>query len=201
MKTNYILIDFENVQPKNLGLLKGHPFKILVFVGANQTKIPFEMASVLQSFGSDAEYVRIEGNGPNALDFHIAYYLGILSQKEPDAFFHVISKDSGFDPLVKFLKGRKVRVLREKELIEIPLLKVSNSKTLEEKIDAVVSFLKLRNGARPRTVKTLSNSISTLFMKNLPDQELNGLLEMMVERGLIVIKESKVAYSLPGEVS
>ena len=45
MKTHYILIDFENVQPKNLAILNGHPFKVLVFVGANQTRVPLELAS------------------------------------------------------------------------------------------------------------------------------------------------------------
>ena len=34
MATNYVLIDFENVQPKNLELLTTHPFKVFVFVGA-----------------------------------------------------------------------------------------------------------------------------------------------------------------------
>ena len=47
MKKNYVLIDYENVQPKNLGVLKGHDFKVMVFVGANQTKIPFELAEAL----------------------------------------------------------------------------------------------------------------------------------------------------------
>ena len=48
LKNNYILIDYENVQPKNLTILNGHPFKVLVFVGANQAKVPFELASALQ---------------------------------------------------------------------------------------------------------------------------------------------------------
>jgi hypothetical protein len=38
----YILPDFENVQPKNLAVLYGHPFKVLVFAGAAQAKVPFE---------------------------------------------------------------------------------------------------------------------------------------------------------------
>ena len=33
MATNYILIDFENIQPGNLELLKQHLFRVLVFVG------------------------------------------------------------------------------------------------------------------------------------------------------------------------
>ena len=34
MKNNYILIDYENVQPKNLAILNGHPVKVIVFIGA-----------------------------------------------------------------------------------------------------------------------------------------------------------------------
>jgi hypothetical protein len=44
MRTNYILIDYENVQPKNLSILKYHDFRVIVFVGASQTKITFELA-------------------------------------------------------------------------------------------------------------------------------------------------------------
>jgi len=32
--TNYVLIDFENVQPKNLNILANHPFKVFVFIDA-----------------------------------------------------------------------------------------------------------------------------------------------------------------------
>src|SRR5690606_41983881 len=39
MQENYVLIDYENVQPKNIELLANHPFKIYLFVGANQTKV------------------------------------------------------------------------------------------------------------------------------------------------------------------
>ena len=72
MKTNYVLIDYENVQPATLAILDQEHFRIIVFVGANQAKITFEVASALQPMGTRAEYVRISGNGANALDFHIA---------------------------------------------------------------------------------------------------------------------------------
>ena len=45
--TNYILIDFENVQPKNLELLSKHPFKVYVFVGASQKSVPYELADAM----------------------------------------------------------------------------------------------------------------------------------------------------------
>ena len=88
MSTNYILIDLENVQPKNLEILANHPFKVFVFVGANQAKVTYNMAAAMQEFGENAKYKKISGNGQNALDFHIAFYIGELSTHDPEAYFH-----------------------------------------------------------------------------------------------------------------
>jgi hypothetical protein len=96
LRTNFVLIDFESVRPEALDPLAQEHFKVIVFVGANQAKVPFEVASALQRMGSKAEYVKITGNGPNALDFHIAYYIGQLAASEPTAYFHIISKDQQF---------------------------------------------------------------------------------------------------------
>jgi hypothetical protein len=59
MKTNFVLVDFENVQPRNMGLLKGGPFHIKVFLGSSQGKISLEMAQALQTFGDAAEYTQV----------------------------------------------------------------------------------------------------------------------------------------------
>jgi hypothetical protein len=128
MKTNYVLIDYENVQPPDLSALEQEHFRVLVFVGSHQTKIPFETAASLQRMGANAEYVKASGIGPNALDFHIAFYLGELIAKAPEAYFHIVSKDVGFDPLVKHLKARKLFATRVNEIGEIPLLKAGNAK-------------------------------------------------------------------------
>ena len=76
MPTNYVLIDYENVQPKNLDLLGDHPFKIFVFVGDNQNKISVNLAAKMQSLGENARYIQITGSGQDALDSHIAFYIG-----------------------------------------------------------------------------------------------------------------------------
>lgn len=39
IKTNYILIDYENVQPSMVELLTSPCFKVIVFVGDNQPKV------------------------------------------------------------------------------------------------------------------------------------------------------------------
>ena len=110
MSVNYVLVDYENVQPKSLALLNGKAFRVLVFLGENQTKIPIDLAKSLQELGKDAEYIQISGNGSNALDFHIAFKIGELCHLEPSAHFHIISKDTGFDPLLKYVKAKGIKI-------------------------------------------------------------------------------------------
>jgi len=197
LHTNYVLIDFENVQPRNLEILSSHPFKVFVFVGARQAKIPYELATAMQRLGENAQYVKIGGQGKNALDFHLAFYVGELVAKDPDAYFHVISKDTGFDPLIKHLKARKVRILREKDLAEIPVLRMSTATSDDEKIAAIVKNLSARGHSRPRKVKTLANTINSLFTKKLEEEELMSLITELQNKHYIVVTEGNVSYKLP----
>lgn len=197
LQTNYVLIDLENVQPRNLELLAKHPLRVFVFVGANQSKISFDLASAMQRLGAEAKYVKISGNGRNALDFHIAYYIGELSAKDPDAHFHVISRDTGFDLLIKHLKAKNVRIQRESDLAEIPVLRMSDATTDDEKIDAIVKNLAGRGPARPRKVRTLANTINSLFTKKLKDTEVASLIEDLEKQKYIEVIEGSVSYNLP----
>ena len=52
LKTNYVLIDYENVQPEAMAVLNQEHFKVLVFVGANQAKVTYEVAEALQQMGT-----------------------------------------------------------------------------------------------------------------------------------------------------
>src|SRR3954470_12036231 len=123
MRTNFVLIDFENVQPNDLGLLKDGSFKVKVFLGPHQSKVSVTLAAALQPLGNNAEYVLLETAGNNAVDFHIAYYVGVLSSEDPTAYFHIISKDSGFDPLIKHLRGRKISAQRSTSIADMPYFK------------------------------------------------------------------------------
>lgn len=120
----------------------------------------------------------------------------IIPEKDPNGYFHIISKDSGFDLLIKHLRERKVLVQRHNQINDIPILKISNSKTLSEKIDAVVLFLINRGNAKPRKIGTLTNAINALFMKTLDADELDRLIKELISRNLIVIEDGKVHYKL-----
>ena len=198
MKTNYVLIDFENVQPKNLAILKGKEFKVMLFVGANQTKVSFELASAMQSLGTSAQYIKIDGNGPNTLDFHIAFYIGQISTTDKDCFFHIISKDKGFDPLIKHLKSKKIYAMREKSISEIPLLlNLSGVKSKEDRVKAIIGHLASRGNSRPRKMKTLSNTINSLFSKKLTEKELAGLVDELIKRSVVIQQGNNISYKLP----
>ena len=184
-----------------LSVLDAEHFKVMVFVGANQNKLTFETAAALQKMGDRAEYIKITGNGADALDFHIAFYIGRISSQDPTAYFHIISKDTGFDPLVQHLKEQRITAVRSKDVADIPLLKVANSKTIPEKLSAVVNNLVQRGASKPRTLKTLTSTINSLFQKQLSEEELVALMKGMESKGYISINETKVSYALPaGEV-
>lgn len=200
MKTNYLLIDFENVQPKTLSLLNGAPFKVFVFLGANQSKVSVEFAKELQKLGSDAEYIQISGNGSNALDFHIAFTVGELSKTDPTAYFHIISKDAGFDPLIEYARKKGVLLHRSKEIGDIPLLKLSNAKTTTEKVTAILNNLIPRGASRPRKVRTLSSTINALFKKELSETELAELIASLKKGGHISIEGENVTYHIRSTV-
>jgi hypothetical protein len=225
LRTDYVLVDYENVQPRALELLDQAHVKVVLFVGASQAKVSFETASALQQMGSNASYVKISGSGPNALDFHIAYYIGQMVAKDPAAHFHIISKDTGFDPLVEHLKTKNLSASRSCEVSEIPLIKAARAaaenlppmhsaspKPLVEnlplgkaasqnaaadKLDVIIAKLRAMRKSPPRTVKTLSGTINSLFHKRLSPTELSRLIKELRAKGFVVVKGARVAYKLP----
>ena len=198
-RTNYVLVDFENVQPPDIALLKDGPFKVKVFLGPNQSKIPVSLASELQSLGSNAEYISLNAAGNNALDFHIAYYIGALSTAEPTAFFHVISKDKGFDSLLKYLKGKKIFAQRSTCISDIPYFKPALPAAPDAQVEAVIADLVRRKASKPRTQKTLLSTLHALFKKELSQQQLDALFSELCKRGVVKVEGTKVTYALPAE--
>ena len=197
-KTNYVLVDFENVQPKDIGLLKDGPFKVKLFLGPHQSKVPVTLATALQALGSNAEYVLLEKAGNNAVDFHIAYYIGVLSSQDPTAFFHIISKDGGFDPLIEHLKRRKFFAHRSTCIADIPYFKPALAAITEAQVDTAVTDLIRRKAAKPRTQKSLLSTLHALFKKELSEQQLSQLLAELCTRGVVKVEGTKVTYDLPG---
>ena len=194
MRTNFVLIDSENVKPEYIEKLKQEHFRVVVFVGAHLKRLDFPIVNALQSLGSNGSYVQICSHGPNALDFHIAYYIGKLAAAHPDAFFHIISNDTGFDPLIKHLKAQKVFCCRSASVLEIPLLK---STTKQPPTQRAAEFYEKRiasASARPATLTTLRSTIVAHFQQMLSEKEVAEVLEALTVAGHVVVNGKKVVY-------
>jgi hypothetical protein len=195
MRTNVVLIDFESVQPESIEELNHEHFQVLVFCGANQTRVPFDLASSLQRFGPRAQYIKIAGSGPNALDFHIAYYIGRLAVGEPEAFFHIISRDKGFDPLIQHLKAHKILSMRSDSISDIPILKNGVPLSPAERAETFIAKFRNPKVTKPRTEKTMSSAIKAHFRPTIDDSEVAPVLSAMVATGFIAIDAGKIVYA------
>ncbi|KKW68682.1 hypothetical protein AAV94_03940 [Lampropedia cohaerens] len=196
MRNNYVLIDYENVQPDMSALRDLHQYRVLVFVGANQPRIAVSAAAQLQPLGERARYVQINGSGRNALDFHIAFYVGKLSAAEPDAYFHVISKDSGFDPLIAHLREQRIHAQRSESVAAIPALQAVTASNSDERMAALLANLRGRKQSRPRSIKTLTNTIHAVFQKKLSDADVEALIAEMKANGTLGGDDNKLIYAL-----
>ena len=195
MRTNYVLIDFENLQPELIEALNLEHFRVLVFMGANQPKVSVDFASMLQPLGTRASYLRISGAGRNALDFHIAFYMGELLAKDPTAVFHIIAVDGGYDPLVQHLRDRQVFAHRHKSIGDIPHVKAAHSKSLPAKVAFVREALLNRTSGKPATLKTLNTTIGGLFPGGLTEDVRASVIEELRSSGFLTVAGTKVTYA------
>jgi hypothetical protein len=201
MRNNYVLIDFESVQVKSLALLGGDQFRVHLFLGPHHAKLPRPLVLAMHGFGERAKYVELDTPGPNALDFHVAYYLGSLSASDPDGFFHVISKDTGFDPLIKHLKSRKIFAARSETIEDMPCFRpaaagLAPANGLGDLVKLAVEDLIKRKAAKPRKVATLRSTVAARIGKEA-EANLDAVLDALVRAGHVALEGEKVSYRLP----
>lgn len=112
----------------------------------------------------------------------------------PGGLFSYFSKNTGFDPLIRHLRTKTIRIYRGKNLAEIPILKISSATSNDEKISAIIKNLAGRGTSRPRKIMMLSNTINSLFKQKLSESELAALIKVLTDRKYIVVKKSNISY-------
>jgi hypothetical protein len=166
-----------------------------VFHGKDQ-KFTGPLLKIALEFGKDKFIpVEISGTGKNASDFHIAYFLGKLSRDVENPFFHIISKDTGFKPLVHYLKDvEKIFCLQEPEITDIPLLKTVSEQPHKSHYQIVLEFLSSRNSGKPKTKNTLRNQIISVCKKEIDESEADRIIQQLVNNKVINCKEEYISY-------
>ena len=72
----------------------------------------------------------------------------------------------------------------------------ATASSTDERFNLVVANLKQRGASRPRTLKTLTSTVSALFPNGLAKAELASLVQRLQSTGKVTLSENKVLYSL-----
>ncbi|WP_036300528.1 PIN domain-containing protein [Methylotenera sp. L2L1] len=209
LKKNYVLIDYENVQIKSLSLLSNEQFEVTVFLGVNNTKLSTEFVLSKEKLGPRAKYVRLEKAGGNALDFHIAFYLGKIVAHDPNGFFHIISKDKGFDTLITHLKSIKTLSARSESIEAMPCFavtskstnKVADAKPLSENGKLAIKHLIGLKASKPRKLKTLTTTLQAKLGKNISKKTVENTINELLTMKYLTIEDQNASYNLPSSVN
>ncbi len=205
-----LLVDFENIQPTDLAGLP-EDLNVVIFVGANQKNIPLPLVASAQQLGSRVEWQKVAGEGRNALDFFIACHLGRVLERAPNTQCFVLSRDKGFDPLLRQLNAAGLACRRITSSSELSMKSPAKT-TARTELRTMTRFLSqqadaryqralevLRNlepRSRPRNRKRLAQVIASVFQKKIAEKEINRIIESLLAAGLLAETDSRIEYRL-----
>jgi PIN domain-containing protein len=201
-----LLVDYENIGKLDLGAIPAG-VRVPFFFGASQRSVPTEFLKAALKLGERFIPIDIEGQGKNALDFHIAFYLGEYLARSPATPCVILSKDKGFDPLIKHLVRRGFAVRRANSITEAlgaralpaaarpaavrPAAHGDGGALLAEARQLLAGTQKIR---RPRKRKGLIAVLHSHFSKKVPESELQGLLDKLIARGELSESNGAITY-------
>ena len=187
-RTNYIFVDFENVSEVDFDRIANRPVKVTVVLGEQHKRLPVDLVKKLLRHARQIELIETGRAGKNALDLVLAQHIGAARTADPRGYFHIVSKDKGFDALVGHLKDNGTLARRHASFSEIPVLM-----NAMERVSLMSRQLKLNPVNRPRKRKTLTSQIQVVFGGSLSEAEVEDTLQGLV-------REKTVALSSKGEV-
>lgn len=215
---NHVFVDYENVQALDLGVIGGKGVTFTLLVGPQKKKLDVELVEQLFAHAASVELVRLTASGRNALDFTLAYYLGRAVAADPAGCFHIVSKDTGYDPMIAHLRSRHIRVERHNDFSMLPFAAAQKPKApVAEKppraspgpakprspignkpLTRALEHLRRHPNSRPKRRKTLVSHLSASLGKQPPEGGIEKLIDELIEAGHMAIDaKNAVTYTLP----
>lgn len=199
MTESVLLVDFENVRQIDLESIP-EQVRISFFMSRAQKSVPTELFTGATKLGGRLEPVRIEGHGKNALDFHIAFYLGECLARSPKTACIILSKDKGFDPLIKHLVLRGFAVRRAACLAEAfpgSLASIACEDAYRASSERAVQWLSaIPSRQRPKKRQALVSYLSTGFAKKLSEREIQACVDRLIAAGKVSEVGGAITYQL-----
>jgi PIN domain len=198
MQESVLLVDYENIGKVDLGAIPAG-VRVPFFFGASQRSVPTEFLKAALRLGERFVPIDIEGQGKNALDFHIAFYLGEYLARSPQSACVILSRDKGFDPLIKHLIKRGFAVRRANSIAEalagVAPAAATGSRQPPALLDTALSVLAAaQKSRRPRRRTGLVAYLHSHFSKKIPETELQRLIDQMIARGKLSEAKGAITY-------
>ena len=220
--TNYIFVDYENVrgQSMDFDLVEGKRVEVILLMGKLQKELPVDFVRSMLKYAGQFRIEKFDHSGKNALDFVVAYHIGRTAALDPSGFFHVLSGDKDFDPLLTHLRANHVKANRYDAFAKIPCFAAAEPKsvnkapktkpaspaklppTSEDRPAANPTLPPLAERLeklkehfaknQPKRRKTLESSINGRFGKQMSEADIGVTIDAMVEAGRIAISEKGV---------
>jgi len=192
VRTNHIFIDFENVQETELDRIAGKPVKVTFVLGERHKNLPVTLVKLLLKFAGQVALVETGRSGKNALDLVLAQCIGAAKQTDPHGYFHIISKDKDFDPLIAHLKANDTLAARHVAFAEIPVLM-----NKDERVRSILARLKSKKEKVAKKRSSSESQIQVWFGRALSASELEETINGLVAQKAIVIgAKGEVSYLL-----
>ena len=215
---NHVFVDFENVHHVDLAPIGTKAVSLTILIGAKQTKLDADLVVKLFEHAASVQLIRLTASDKNAVDFALTYYLGRAVLADPTAYFHIISKDTGYDPLIAHLQSRHVRVRRHNDFTTLtfavppktapavpkpPKPKVAPAAPKAaaagpaDPMNLVLDRLRKHTTNRPKKKKTLLSHLKANLGKEASDADASQLLEKLIKAGRIEIDDKEaVSYKV-----
>jgi hypothetical protein len=168
--------------------------EIKILVGKNQNKIPLETVQGLQKLGSCLEWIQVPGQGKNALDFFVAYFLGKYTQEKRYQAYKIVSKDTGYDPLISYLKNQRITIERLTNVKQIG--GEISDKAHNPDIDLVIEKIKKINiKSRPKKRKSLIAHLETTLKNKKTKEEIIEIVEDLFTNRILTEFNGQLKYT------
>lgn len=185
IRTNYIFVDYENVQEVDLDLIAGKAVKVFLLVARRRKTLPSALARQVHLYHDQVTWIESEGASHNALDLVLAYHVGLEAKADPKGYFHIVAKDKDYDALILHLRAQDILASRDEEFGKIPALVAMNRLSLEQRVKWVAERFQKNKASRPARKKSLLATIHAFFRKELSAAEVQKIVTAMIAKKLI----------------
>jgi len=199
-------IDFENIQKIDMSEVTGTT-KLIIMVGNKQSKKAAVYSHLAIDHASSVELIKTHGEGQNALDFHIAYYLGKYIGIDNNIKYIIYSNDKGYDPLITHLKNEGIFIKRImiidsiksalKEIKDEAKPLIEKKRTKRDKYKVIISSLvETFKTNKPKNIEKLRAHIKTSLGTKNTDLDVDEIYNQLIERKIITIENenNKIKY-------